>query len=209
MSEEEQKKNEAETIDINELADDGVAEELNLAANAYDAAPPVPDKKWVAQLQEVDPQKFQRKKSKNGVEFFFTNVVLKIVAPEDAKSDGTPIYTTVSTMVFGRSGTSSMATLANAAGAQLPGTVTPLQQCRALMEASRSTPLVEIETQWEAFAQHDEGKGAKPKQFRKKKMVNFPKDKDGVPVPETETPWGEIVEAQSRLARVSAIKREG
>ncbi len=198
-----------QTIDINSLADDLPEQEIEAGNSVYDQPPPLPDAVYTAQLQPVPLDKWSKSKSKQGAEFLYTTASYKIVDPQpESQADGRVVFDTVNTLVFDRSKTSGVMSVVAATGAQLPRAASPLQQAKLLVEVSQGTPLVALETQWEAFAQRDvtdDGGATKKEVFRKKGMRNFPKNGDGSFNPYVDAPWGEQVMAQARVKAVRVI----
>lgn len=197
---------ESKLIDINSLVDDLPEQEINSGASIYDVPPPIADGVYVAQLQPVPLDKWSKGRTKKGVDFLYTTVIYKIVDDQpDSLVDGRLVYDTVNTLVFDRSKTSGVMSVIAATGAQLPKAASPLQQAKLLVEISQGTPLLSLETQWEAFAERDvttDGGETKVQTFRKKGMKNFHKTAEGGFDPLIDTPWGEQVSAQARVKSV-------
>lgn len=182
--------------------------EVDPNKDAFAAPPPPKDGTHLVRLGygSDDPEKrWQRRKDKNGNQYYATKLMAKIIAPGEEDDNKVVFDGFVSTMM--RQGTSRVIGVLQALGHDV-GTITShLDQVKALDNLLAGEPTCNIETEWEAqFNTGEKDDNGKDIYKRMKKgMKNFPSDANGVYQHILESPVdGSDVSAQARIIRYSA-----
>lgn len=186
-------------IDLNDLALEDEALQLDPDADAFQGPPPPPDGVHLVKLslfRRNGESPFQAGRDRRGRPYIMAAVVGTLVA-EGKPWNNQKVFDRVSTVIFQSSGTCRMAGALKALGISVPATTSTKQLAQLLENALEGEPLVGVETRWEARAQHDEtwvtvAKG----------MKRFPMRQDGsyqhiITDPDT----GELVTAQATVVR--------
>lgn len=100
---------------------------------------------------------FQPGVDKNGKKYIAVNVEARIVA-EDKPYNNAVIFDQASTIVMQSTGTCRIAGILQALRVPVPSTMTKNQIVAQLAAQLEGEPLVQIETQWQAREQQDDGK---------------------------------------------------
>jgi hypothetical protein len=186
-------------VDLNDLYLEDESLQLDPDADAFQGPPPPPDGVHLAKImpfRKNGDSPFQVGKDKRSKPFIMAAVVNKAVA-EGRPWDGANIFDRVSSVIMQNSGTCRMAGVLKALGITVPATTTMKGLARMLETALAGEPMICVETQWQARAQH----GDKWVTILRG-MKKFPQKPDGsyshiVDDPET----GEKVTAQAVVLR--------
>lgn len=140
-------KEKAKPVDINDLqlADEQV--DLNADADAFAGPPPPPDGDYTVKLS-VGKRAVTQGKAKGGKLFYMVDTNGKVIV---GPFENRIFFDNVSTMVMDSSGTSRMAGVLKALGHPVGGRTSIVELTRQYVNVLTGEPSVTVQTQWEAY----------------------------------------------------------
>ncbi len=186
-------------VDLNDLYLEDEALQLDPEADPFQGPPPLPDGVHLVKpslFRRNGNSPFQAGMDKTSHKFVMASVVATVVA-EGKPWNGAKIFDRVTTIMLGNTQTCRMAGVLKPLGVKIPATTTAKELAKTFETQLEGEPLIGVETQWQARAQHGDKWVTLLRGMKK-----FPQREDGsynhvIEDPET----GEKVTAQATILR--------